>query len=135
MTRIYDRTRRLRRPAATLLGFGGALLFAACAATPPVPDVALSSAKQAIAVADQERVADASSPPLSEARDKYSAAQSAVTDKHMADADRLAEESRVDAELSTAQSQAAKNQAVNAEMIKGTQTILDEMQRNSGATQ
>jgi hypothetical protein len=135
MTRIYDRTRRLRRPAAILLGLGGALLFAACAATPPVPDVALSSAKQAIAVADQERVADASSPPLSEARNKYSAAQTAVTEKRMAEADRLAEESRVDAELSTAQSQAAKSQAVNAEMIKSTQTILDEMQRNSGATQ
>jgi hypothetical protein len=135
MTRICDRSRRLRKPAAILFVLGGTLLFAACAATPPVPDVALSSAKQAIAVADQERVADASSPPLSEARDKYSAAQSAVIDKRMAEADRLAQESRVDAELSTAQSQASKNQAVNAEMIKSTQTLSDEMQRNSGATQ
>jgi hypothetical protein len=133
MTRKSDRSRRLRKPAAILAALAGALLFAACASTPPVPDVALSSAKQAIAVADQERVADASSPPLSEARDKYSAAQTAVVDKRMADADRLAQEARVDAELSTAQSQAAKNQAVNAEMIKSTQTLSDEMQRNSGA--
>jgi hypothetical protein len=133
MTRIYERTRRLRRPAAFVVGLGGALLIAACASTPPAPDVALSSAKQAIAVADQERVADAASPPLSEARDKLAAAQTAVTDKRMVDADRLARESRVDAELATAQSQASKAQAVNDEMIKSTQTLTEEMQRNSGA--
>jgi hypothetical protein len=135
MTRIYDRSRRLRRPAALFFGLGGALLIAACASTPPAPDVALSSAKQAIAVADQERVADAASPSLSEARDKLAMAQTAVTDKRMVDADRLARESRVDAELATAQSQASKAQAVNDEMIKSTQTLNDEMQRNSGAKQ
>ena len=135
MTRIYDRSRRLRRPAALIFGLGGALLIAACASTPPAPDVAHSSAKQAIAVADQERVADASSPSLSEARDKLAMAQTAVTDKRMVDADRLARESRVDAELATAQSQASKAQAVNDEMIKSTQTLNDEMQRNSGAMQ
>jgi Domain of unknown function (DUF4398) len=133
MTRITENTRRLREPAATLIGLGGALILAACASTPPAPDVALSSAKQAIAVADQTRVADAASPPLSEARDKLAAAQTAVQDKRMVDAERLAKESRIDAELATAQEEASKNQAVNDEMIHSTETLSQEMQRNSGA--
>jgi hypothetical protein len=133
MTRISASRRRLRGPAATLIGLGGALILAACASTPPPPTVALSSAKQAIAVADQTRVADAASPPLSEARDKLAAAQTAVQDKRMVDAERLAKESRVDAELATAQEEASKNQAVNDEMIHSTETLSQEMQRNSGA--
>jgi len=39
---------------------------------------------------------------------------------------------RVDAELATAQASATKDQAVNDEMIKSTQTLSQEMQRNSG---
>jgi hypothetical protein len=132
MTRINKSTRRLRRSSATLIGLGGALLLAACASTPPVPTVALSSAKQAIAVADQTRVADAASPELSEARDKLAAAQSAVQDKRMVDAERLAVESRVDAELATAKITASKDRAVNDEMIHSTETMSQEMQRNSG---
>ena len=68
--------------------------------------------------------------------DRFGAVQGArevAADLQHVLADRLAEEARVDAELSTAQSQAAKNQAVNAEMIKSTQPLSDEMQRNSGA--
>ena len=119
----------------TLLGIGGGLVLAACASTPPVPTVALSSAKQAIAVADQTRVADAASPELSEARDKLAAAQTAVQDKRMVDAERLAVESRADAELATAKIEASKNQAVNDEMIHSTATLSQEMQRSSGVPQ
>jgi hypothetical protein len=132
MTPNFESTRRLRGPAAALFGLVGVLSLAACASTPP-PAVDLASAKQAIGVADQARIADASSPPLSEARDKLAAAQTAVTEKRMDDADRLARESRVDAELSAAQSAAAKEKAVNDEMIHSTQTLSQEMQRNSGA--
>jgi hypothetical protein len=135
MTRIFVNTRRPHAAAATLLGFGGVLLLAACASTPPVPAVALSSAKQAIAAADQARVADAASPALSEARDKLAAAETAVQEKRMDDAERLAKESRVDAQLATAQASATKEQAVNDEMIHSTQTLSQEMQRNSGVNQ
>jgi len=133
MTLNFENTRRLRAPATALVGLGGLLLLGACASTPPAPAVELASAKQAIATADQARIADASSPALSEARDKLAAAQTAVTDKRMADADRLARESRVDAELSSAQSAATKDKTVNDEMIRSTETLSQEMQRNSGA--
>jgi type IV secretory pathway TrbF-like protein len=124
---------RLRLPTIALAGVGGALLLAACASSPP-PVVALNAAKQAIAVADQAHIADASSPELAEARTRLAAADTAVVAKHMDEAERLAQESRADAELAFAQSEAAKNQAVNDEMLHSTDTLSHEMQRNAGAT-
>jgi hypothetical protein len=133
MTRPTQRDIRLHAYAAGLIGLGGAVLLAACADTPP-PQVALSEARQAIAVADQAHISDASSPQLAEARTKLAAADSAVRAEHMGEAERLAQESRVDAELAFAQSSAQKNQAVNDEMLHSTNTLSDEMQRNAGST-
>jgi Domain of unknown function (DUF4398) len=116
----------------SLLAIGAALLLSACASTPPEPTVAMKAAEQAIAVADRARIADSVSPELSEARDKLAAAQSAVQAKHMIEADRLAEESRIDAELAAAKIEAAKAKTVNEEMQHGTDTLDQEMQRNSG---
>jgi hypothetical protein len=132
MTQMSIRNRRLHRHTATLIGMGGALLFAACASTPP-PTVALKAAEQAIAVADQTRVADAASPELSEAREKLTAAQAAVQKEQMVIAERLAVESRIDAELAAAKIETAKAKAVNDEMKRSTETLAQEMQRNSGA--
>jgi hypothetical protein len=133
MTRRPPYGKGPRRPTAILLGLGGVLLLAACASTPP-PAVALSEAKQAIAVADQAHISDASSPHLAEARTKLAAADTAVQAKRMSEAERLAQESRVDAELAFAQTSAAKNQAVNDEMLHSTKTLSEEMQRNTGST-
>jgi Domain of unknown function (DUF4398) len=115
----------------------GLLLVAACATTPPEPTVAMKAAEQAIAVADRARIADAASPELSEAREKLTAAQAAVQNEklenRMVVAERLATESRVDAELAAAKSEAAKAQAVNDEIKQSTATLSQEMQRNTGA--
>jgi hypothetical protein len=124
---------RLHRSTAVLAGLGGALLLAACASSPPAPLVSLSQAKQAIAVADQAQIADASSPVLAEARTKLAAADAAVQSHHMIEAERLAQESRVDAELAFAQTDALKNQAVNDEMLHSTDTLSEEMKRNTGS--
>ena len=110
-----------------------ALLLGACATVPPSPDVALSEARQAIAVAERAHIDDSSSPELAEARGKLAAANSAVQAEHMIEAKRLAQESRVDAELAFAQSDATKNQAVNDEMLRSTDALSGEMQRNAGA--
>lgn len=125
--KIYRKLRADR-----LVGIGALLLLSACASTPPEPAVAMKAAEQAIAVADRARIADSVSPELSEARDKLVAAQSAIQAKHMIEADRLAQESRIDAELAAAKIDAAKAKSVNDEMQHGTDTLDQEMQRNSG---
>ena len=121
------------RPAPALAALAGALLLAACASTPPAPLASLAEARQAIAVADQAHINDASAPELAEARTKLTAADAAVQARQMAVADRLAQESRVDAELSLANSNASKNQTVNDEMLRSTEVLSTEMQRNAGA--
>jgi hypothetical protein len=135
MIRIQNPRARERGPAAMSLSLGGALLLAACASSPPAPEVAMSAARQAITVADQAHVAGAGSPALAEARSKLDAADAAVKTQKMIDAERLAQESRVDAELALAQSNAAKDQAVNDDMLHSSDTLSDEMKRNAGATQ
>jgi uncharacterized protein DUF4398 len=131
LNRHNDLLRRLRRLSAAA-AVGGALLFTACA-TPPEPTVAMKSAEQAIAVADRTRVADTASPELNEARAKLTAAQTAVQDKRMIEGERLAQESRADAELASAKMEASKAKAVNEEIRGSTETLRQEMQRNSGA--
>lgn len=126
---------RLHFGAMTLIGVGGALLLTACASTPPEPTLAMHAAEQAINTADKARVPDAASPELSEARNKYSAALTAVHDDKMDEARRLAFESRVDAELASAKFETAKAQAVNDEIRNSTVMLGQEMQRNSGVKQ
>jgi hypothetical protein len=117
------------------IAIGGALLACACASTPPAPTADLQSAAQAIATADQARIPDTTAPELGEARDKLAAAQAAVANKHMEEADRLALESRADAELASATSQASKDQLINDEIVRSTSTLSQEMQRNKGTSQ
>lgn len=135
MSTVPRPTPRLPLRAVALATIGSSMLFAACASTPPVPTAALSAAEQAIATADRARIADASSPDLSEAREKLAAAHTAVQGKKMVEAERLAYESRADAELSAARSDAAKAVTVNDEMKRSTESLKQEMQRNSGAAQ
>jgi Domain of unknown function (DUF4398) len=134
MMPISTFTRHIHRRAA-VVGLGGALLLAACASTPPEPTVAMKAAEQAISSAEVARVADAASPELSEAREKLTASKTAVQDKRMVDAERLALESRADAELAAAKAEAVKAKAVNDEMMRSTATLAQEMQRNSGVKQ
>lgn len=110
----------------------GLLMLAACASVPPPPTAQLQAAEQAIASAERARVADYAPVELSEARNKLSAAHRAVQQEEMVRAQRLAEQSRVDAELASARADAAKAEAVNDEMRKSIDMLKREMQRNTG---
>jgi hypothetical protein len=115
------------------IGVAALLMLSACATVPQPPTEALQGAEQAIANAEQARVADYASPELGQAREKLTAARAAVQEEKMVLAQRLAEESRVDAELASAKAEAAKAKTVNDEMRKSTETLKQEMQRNPGA--
>lgn len=111
---------------------GGLLVLAACASVPMPPTEALKAAEQAIATAEKARVADHASPELGQAREKLAAANLAVQKEDMVVAQRLAEQSRADAELALARSDAAKAKTVNDEMKTSTEAMKQEMQRNPG---
>lgn len=118
-----------------ILAAAGLLTLTACATEPLPPDKELQAAALAITSAEQARVADYASPELGEAREKLAAANAAAQQKNMVDAKRLAEQSQVDAELATAKAEAIKAKTVNDEMKKGTRSLEQEMQRNTGITQ
>lgn len=108
------------------------LLLGGCASKPVPPTAELQAAEQAITSAERARVADYASVELSEARDKLSAARSAVQEEKMVKAQRLAQQARVDAELASAKAEVAKARVVNEQMQKGTDTLKQEMQRTTG---
>lgn len=108
-------------------------MLSSCASTPKAPNEALQAADLAISTAEEARVADYASPELGEARQKLTDARVAVEKKDMVKAERLAEQSRADAELALAKANALKAKAVNDEMQKSISTLKQEMQRNTGA--
>jgi len=112
---------------------GETALLSACASTPKAPNEALQAAELAISTAEQARVADYASPELGEAREKLTAARLEVEKKNMTKAARLAEESKVDAELATAKASAAKAKEVNDELQKSNTVLKQELQRSTGA--
>jgi len=134
MTLLSNRNSHTRKLLSCVVGIGGTAFLIGCASTPPEPTVAMKAAEQAIAVADRQRVSDSVSPELSEARDKLTAAHLAIQDKHMTEADQLAQEARIDAELASAKIDARKAQVVNDEMQHSTDTLNQEMNRATGET-
>lgn len=125
-----------RRVAPRLLVIGVITLFvSACASPPPPPLQALQAAESAIKHAEQGRVAGYASPELGAARVKLSAANAAVQREDMLLAERLAQQAQVEAELALVKSQAAKAKVINDEMRKSTDSLKQEMQRNTGVEQ
>ena len=119
--------RRLRIALPALLIFAGAAI-----AAPPIPTTSLQAAQQAIANAERVDAATHAGVELGEARGKLSAAQHAVEEKKMVDAQRFADEARVEAELAAAKAGAVKALAANEDIRRGTSTLVDEMQRKTG---
>lgn len=119
--------RRFRIALPALLMFAGAAI-----AAPPIPTANLQAAQQAIANAERVDAATHAGVELGEARGKLSAAQRAVEEKKMVVAQQYADEARAEAELAAAKSGAVKAMAANEDIKRGTETLVDEMQRKSG---
>lgn len=123
------------RPGSSLraaTGLASVLLLSACASTPPAPTAQLQAAQQAIASAERADASRHAAGELSAARTKLASANSAVQAEEMVAAERLAGESRVEAELASARTAFVKARIVNDEMQSSTGTLIDEMQRKSG---
>jgi len=108
---------------------GTLMLIAACASAPPAPDSAMDAAKVAISNAEKADASHYAGAELGEARQKLALADSAVGQKNMILAERFADESRVQAELASARTAAAKATAVNKEMERGADALTEELQR------
>jgi hypothetical protein len=124
----YQTRRRLRLRCAAALPV---LALAACA-TAPVPTASLDAARQAIASAERSEAARYAPAELNQARFRLVAADAEVTGQKMLAAERLANESRADAELASARAGAAKATTMNDEMKRSTRTLIEEMQRSTG---
>lgn len=117
-----------------LPGTAGVLLVlaAACASTPPAPDASLNAAKMAISNAERADASHYAGAELGEARQKLALADSAVLQRDMILAERLAQQARVEAELAFARTQAAKAASVNDEMARGADALMEELDRAGG---
>jgi hypothetical protein len=130
MNLISQALRAPRLPKAA--GLVAVLFLAACASTPPAPTASLQAAKQAISEAERADASRYAPEEIGDARNKLAFADTAVSERKMIIADRLAQESRAAAELASARTTAAKATAVNEEMKHGTETLIEEMQRSGG---
>jgi hypothetical protein len=133
MNRTSDAHRSSRlRIAGGLTGVLMIAAVAACASTPPAPTASLQAAQLAISNAERIDASRYASGELSEARTKLASADSAVKEQRMIQAERFADESRAEAELASAKTAEVKARAVNDEMTRSTDTLVEEMQRSSG---
>ena len=136
MYRQHPSIRAIRgSPRFVALSVTGLLVIAGCATAPEPPTQALQAAESAIASAEQARVADYASSELTTARTKLASANVAALENRMVDAEYLAIESRAHSEVALARADELKAKAVNDDMQRSIDTLKQEMQRATGATQ
>jgi hypothetical protein len=132
---VFQSRHMLRFGLCAAAGIAGALALAACASAPPPPTESLQAAQQAIVTAEQANAGHFAPGELGEARAELVSANAAVTDQHMVIAERLANESRTEAQLAFAKTAYVKAQAINDDMTRSNGALIEEMQRKSGDTQ
>jgi hypothetical protein len=105
------------------------MLVSACASTPRAPTSSLTEAREAIAHAEQSDGRQYAGSELDNAKQKLGMAQRAVDNQDMVQAERMAREARVTAELASATAAAAKAAEVNREMERSAEALTEEMRR------
>lgn len=108
------------------------LLLGACAVTPSAPTASLAAAKQAVDSAERSDAQEYAGAELNDARQRLQMAERAVRDENMIEAERLADEARVAAELASATTETSKALESNQELSRGVQALVDEMRRTGG---
>lgn len=114
---------------ATLMVAATVLLLSACASAPVSPESSMSNARETIATAERAGARQYATAELDEAQQKLILAEESVTTEAFEEADRLAKESLVVAELALARTESAKALEINQEMIRSTDALIEEMQR------
>lgn len=112
------------------------LFLTSCISDPPSPPtLELQAAEQAIAYAEQLRVAENAPVEIREAREKLTQAKDTAQREEMDDARRLAIESRLMAELAAARSEAVVAKKANEEINENIDSFKDAMQPQRNGVQ
>ncbi|WP_341939094.1 DUF4398 domain-containing protein [Marinimicrobium sp. C2-29] len=106
-----------------------ALLLSACASAPVAPTESLNNARGAIENAEQAEARQYAPAELEEAQAQLTAAERAVSEERMLEAERLAEQARVSAALAKARTEEAKAAAINRQMERSAEALREEMRR------
>lgn len=105
------------------------VLISACASTPMAPTSALTDARQAIASAEQAGARQHAGAELDEAQQKLELAEQSITDEQMDEAERLAQEATIVAELASARTESAKAAEINRELRRSAEALTEELRR------
>lgn len=105
------------------------VLLSACSSAPLAPTLALNEAREAIAIAEQAGGRQYAGAELDEAQQKLMLAERLVGNERMVEAERLAREAMIVAELASARTEAAKALEINKEMGRSADALDEEMRR------
>lgn len=122
--------------ASPLLLLGATLALGACATAAEAPLDAFQAADIAIANADKDHAGEFAPLEMRTAHEKIAVARTTAQEpdeQRVAQARRLADEARADADLASAKTRLAKADAVNRELQKSNSILQQETQRGSGA--
>ena len=118
--------RRLGVSAIVVLTLG---MLAGCAATPEPPTALLKAASDTIDDAERANARQYAGSELDQAQDKLRRAKVAVESGDMLEAEHLAQQARVTAELAMARTDAARASEINRQLRQDADALEEEMKR------
>jgi hypothetical protein len=109
---------------------GTVLALSACASTSEMTSRSMGRADRAIELAEESGAQEYASTTLAQAREKASAAESALEENEEVRAQRFAEQAEVEAELAFAQTNRRKTEESLMKMNESIADLQDELERN-----
>ncbi|MDX3773580.1 DUF4398 domain-containing protein [Chromatiaceae bacterium AAb-1] len=127
---ITERLSAIKPDQGGLLIAAAVLMLSACTLASKTPAAELQAAENAISNAERAQVTRYTSIELNTARTELAAARAAVIRKDMPQAQRLALQAQLSAELAIANAELMKATAVNKDMQQSIDALQQEAQRN-----